>query len=337
MESLTETGITLWDGRKIPRLGLGGWPIAGPFYAGDVQLGYARIDDRDAVALVRRAADAGIAFFDTAAVYGAGHSETLFGEALGNRSDVVVATKFGPVFDEVSKQVTGEDLGPGAAARHVEQSLRRLKRERIDLYQLHVNSAPVEVAAAVFDELDELIKQGKIGAYGWSTDFPARADAVAHRPGFVAVQHAMNLFFDAPSMMKTIDRHGLISINRSPLAMGALGGEIGRTTELPADDIRRNNFPWMEYFREGRVAPEMSRRLDRIRDLLTVGGRTVAQGALGWLWAKSPRTLPIPGMRSITHLESAIGAIRHGPLPAAIMAEIEHAIDRPPEGDPRER
>lgn len=331
------TTITLWDGRTIPRIGFGGWPIAGPFYDGDLQLGYARIDDEEAIALVRRAADSGIAFFDTAAVYGAGHSERLIGKALGNRQDVVVATKFGPVFDEQTKQVTGLDLGPAGIAQQVENSLRRLGRERIDLYQLHVNSAQIDVALGVFDTLDGLVAAGKIGAYGWSTDFPSRIDAVAQRRNFVAAQHAMNLFFDAPSMTASVDRHGLVSICRSPLAMGVLGGEIGRTAELPADDIRRNNFSWMEYYSDGKVVQSIADKLDRIRGLLTVGGRTVAQGALGWLWAKSPRTLPIPGMRSARHLDNAIEGLRLGPLPDDVMAEIEAAIQREPEGEPRER
>jgi aryl-alcohol dehydrogenase-like predicted oxidoreductase len=139
---MTDAKLTLWDGREIPRLGMGGWPIAGPFYAGELQLGYASIEARHAVNLLRRAADAGIRFFDTAAVYGAGASESLFGEAFGNRHDVVVATKFGPLFDEATKQVTGQDLTPDFPRRDVERSLKRLRRERIDLYQLHVNSAP---------------------------------------------------------------------------------------------------------------------------------------------------------------------------------------------------
>src|SRR5262245_20533907 len=90
--SKADATIKLWDGREIPRLGMGGWPIAGPFYAGELQLGYAAIDSHDAIALLRHAADAGIRFFDTAAVYGAGASETMFGEAFGNRPDVVIAT-----------------------------------------------------------------------------------------------------------------------------------------------------------------------------------------------------------------------------------------------------
>jgi aryl-alcohol dehydrogenase-like predicted oxidoreductase len=316
---------------------MGGWPIAGPFFAGEVQLGYAAIDDRDAVALLRRAADGGIRFFDTAAVYGAGHSETLFGEAFGNRDDVVIATKFGPVFDEATKQVTGQDLTPDHPRLAVEASLRRLRRERIDLYQLHVNSAPPEAAAAIFDTLDGLVRAGKIGAYGWSTDFPASVEAVAPRQNFAAVQHTMNVFFDAPTMLATVERMGLISIDRMPLAMGVLGGEMGAGFAPPEDDIRRNSFDWMEYFRDGRVVPAFAARLEAVRELLQSGGRSVAQGALGWLWAKSKTTLPIPGFRSPRHADDTIGALARGPLPQAVMDEIEAVIAREPEGPPRER
>ena len=329
--------MTLWDGREIPRLGVGGWPIAGPFFAGDLPLGYGAVEDRDAVNLLRRAADGGVRFFDTAAVYGAGHSETLFGEAFGNRDDVVIATKFGPVFDVETKQVTGQDLSPDHPRHAVEASLKRLRRERIDLYQLHLNSAPPAAAAAIFDALDGLVRDGKIGAYGWSTDFPASVEAVAPRPGFVAVQHTMNLFFDAPTMLATVERLGLISIDRMPLAMGVLGGELGAAYTPPADDVRRNSFDWMDYFRDGRIVPAFAQRLAAVRELLETGGRSPAQGALGWLWAKSKATLPIPGFRTLRHADDTIGALAHGPLPQAVMDEIEALIEREPEGPPRER
>ncbi len=329
--------MRLWDGREIPRLGMGGWPIAGPFFAGDLQLGYAAIDDRDAVALLRRAADGGIRLFDTAAVYGAGHSERLFGEAFGNRDDVVIATKFGPVFDEATKQVTAQDLTPDHPRIAVEASLRRLRRERIDLYQLHVNSAPPDAAAAIFDTLDDLVRAGKIGAYGWSTDFPGSVEAVAPRPHFVAVQHTMNVFFDAPTMLATVERLGLISIDRMPLAMGVLGGEMDARFASPTGDIRRNSFDWMDYFKDGRVVPAFVARLEAVRELLESGGQSAAQGALGWLWAKSPATLPIPGFRSARHADDTIGALAHGPLPQGVMAAIEALIAREPEGPPRER
>jgi aryl-alcohol dehydrogenase-like predicted oxidoreductase len=333
---MTKPTVTLWDGREIPRLGMGGWPIAGPFYAGDVQLGYAPIEPQSAVRLLRRAADAGIRFFDTAAVYGAGASEALFGEAFGNRTDIVIATKFGPTFDETTRQVTGSDLSPDFPRRDIERSLRRLRRDHIDLYQLHVNSAPVADAARIFDTLDTLVGDGRIGAYGWSTDFPSNIESLGRRPGFVAVQHCMNVFFDAPTMLSVVEQAGLLSINRSPLAMGVLGGEL-HASSLPADDIRRNDFEWMDYFRQGQVVPEIARQLDAVRELLRTGGRTLAQGAIGWLWAKSRSSLPIPGFRSLRHADETIAALDFGPLPAPVMDELEEVIQRPPEGAFRER
>jgi aryl-alcohol dehydrogenase-like predicted oxidoreductase len=335
---VTGTTLKLWDGREIPRLGMGGWPIAGPFYAGDLQLGYgAPIEDRDAVALLRATADAGVKFFDTAAVYGAGHSEELFGEAFGNRDDIVIATKFGPTFDERTRQATGQDLSPDFPRTDIEASLRRLRRERIDLYQLHVNSAPIPEALAIFDTLDALVAEGKIGAYGWSTDFPANVEAAGGRPSFVAVQHALNVFFAASALMPVIERHGLISINRSPLAMGVLGGGLGPSAELPEGDVRRNNFEWLDYFKDGKVVPSYLDQLGAVRELLQTGGRSLAQGALGWLWTRYPRTLPIPGFRTRAHAEDCIGALGFGPLPQATFDEIERLISRPPEGPARER
>jgi aryl-alcohol dehydrogenase-like predicted oxidoreductase len=85
------------------------------------------------------------------------------------------------------------------------------------------------------------------------------------------------------------------------------------------------------------VAPGFTERLAAIRDLLTSGGRTLSQGALAWIWARSPLTLPIPGFRSVAQVEENCGALAKGPLPADVMAEIERVIAREPEGEPRER
>ncbi|MGK9232893.1 aldo/keto reductase [Inquilinus limosus] len=337
---LPATLIRLWDGREVPRLGLGCWAIGGPFFAGDTPLGYGTVDDAESIAAIRCAVDLGIRFFDTADVYGAGHSEEVLGRALEGRDDVVIATKLGNRFDPATKQLTGS-IAEGDLRREarsaVEASLRRLRRDRIDLLQLHLNNLPIDRAGEVFDVLDDLRAAGTIGAYGWSTDFPERAAAYARRSGFAAVQHGMNLFFDAPTMLGVIEAHGLISINRSPLAMGLLTGKFAAGQALPADDVRSNTFAWMDYFKDGRVAPGFADRLARIRHLLTADGRTLAQGALAWLWAKSPRTLPIPGFRSVAQVRENAGALEKGPLPAEAMTEIERLIDRPPEGAARER
>lgn len=334
------TQICLWDGREVPRLGLGCWAIGGPFFAGDTPLGYGKVDDAESIAAIHCAVDLGIRFFDTADVYGAGHSEEVLGQALDGRDEVVIATKLGNRFDPATKQYTGsiegEDLRREVRSA-VDASRRRLRRDRLDLVQLHLNTMAVDRAGEVFDALDELRAAGTIGAYGWSTDYPERAAAHAGRDGFVAVQHGMNLFFDAPTLSGVAERHGLISINRSPLAMGLLTGKFAAGQALPAGDVRSNTLGWMDYFKDGRVVPDFADRLERIRHLLTADGRTPAQGALAWLWARSPRTLPIPGFRSVAQVRENVGALEKGPLPDESMAEIERLIDRPPEGPARER
>ncbi len=333
--------IRLFDGRSIRRLGMGCWAIGGHWTGGGLARGYGHTDDAESITAIRHALSLGVRFFDTADVYGAGHSEELLGEVVGERDDVVIATKIGNNFDPEAREATGAlQPGPsliGDVRRAIEASRRRLRRDRIDLIQLHLNSFPVGSAQVVFDILEELRMEGKIGAYGWSTDFPDRVEAFASRPHFVSVQHTMNVFFDAPTMMSVAGRYDLISINRMPLAMGLLTGKYRAARPLPKGDVRHNSFTWMDYFKDGSVAPEFEWRVGAVRELLTIGGRTMAQGALAWLWSKSNRTLPIPGFKSAAQVEENVGALEKGPLPANVMAEIENVIERAPEGEFRER
>ncbi|MBO6675645.1 MAG: aldo/keto reductase [Rhizobiales bacterium] len=316
---------------------MGCWAIGGPFYAGDDPLGYANADDAQSLAAIEASYETGIRLFDTADVYGAGHSERLLGRALKGRDEVLISTKFGLGFDEVSKQVTGERADTAYVRQALDASRKRLDRDVLDIVFLHLNSLPPHQAAPLFDALETARSDGVINAYGWSTDFPASAEAMADRERFVAVQHAMNVFFDAPSMMAVVDQHSLLSFNRSPLAMGLLTGKFVAGQAMASDDIRQNSFEWMDYFKDGRVAPEFIAMLDTVRELLTVGGRSLAQGALGWLLAKSPNTVPIPGARTAEQATHNAQALALGPLPGPVMDEIEQVLTRPPEGPPRER
>jgi len=317
------TSITLWNGTTIPRLGMGCWAIGGPFYAGDVPLGWGEVDDNESIAAVHRALDLGMQFFDTASNYGAGHSEEVLGKALEGHKDVVIATKFGFATDVATKQATGAFADEAFIRASVETSLKRLKRERIDLLQFHLNDFDPQQSNPVFDVLERLRAEGKIDAFGWSTDFPDRADRQAGRDGFVAVQHNMNVLSPAAELLGVIEKHGLISINRGPLAMGLLSGKFDANKKIGEKDVRGAALDWMVYFKDGRVAPEFARRLDAVKDLLRTDGRTPSQGALGWLWAKSARTLPIPGFRTVAQVEENAGALAKGPLPKAVADEID--------------
>jgi aryl-alcohol dehydrogenase-like predicted oxidoreductase len=139
----------------------------------------------------------------------------------------------------------------------------------------------------------------------------------------------MNVLEDAPEIVRLCEQHNLASINRGPLAMGLLSGKYTASTQLGVDDVRGTRAPeWMQYFHDGRPAPEWMKKLDAVREILTSGGRTLPQGALGWLWARSPQTLPIPGFRLVRQVEENCAALGFGALSAAQMQEIAKILGR---------
>ncbi|MFC4016224.1 aldo/keto reductase [Nonomuraea purpurea] len=310
-------------------IGFGAWAIGGPFTKAGKPAGWGEVDDEVSVAAVHRALDLGITFFDTADVYGTGHSEQVLRRALaGRRDEVVIATKFGNVFDTQTRTLTGTDISSDHIRRACRASLERLGTDHIDLYQLHIGDAPLERVDDLIATLEELVDGGLIRAYGWSTDDPERVAAFAKGPHCAAVQHEFNVLRDAPSMLTVCDIHDLASVNRGPLAMGLLSGKYGKDSQLPMNDVRGDSPAWMTYFRDGRPAPEFLAKLDAVRDILTSGGRTLAQGALGWLLARSERTVPIPGIRTVGQAEENGGALQHGPLNAEQLAQIDELLTR---------
>jgi aryl-alcohol dehydrogenase-like predicted oxidoreductase len=281
------------SGIEVSEVGFGCWAIGGPFMAGGMPDGWGESDDSESAAAISRALELGITFFDTADVYGAGHSEQVLGRALaGHRDEVVIATKFGYTFDPERRAITGEDASSTYIRQACRASLRRLGTDRIDLYQLHPGQLPLARAQEVAGTLEELVADGLIRTYGWSTDDPQRAKSFAGGH-CVAVQHELNVLTDDAGMLAVCGTFGLSSINRSPLAMGLLTGKYSAATQLPADDVRAAQ-PWVSYFTDGRPAPQWLARLDAIRDVLTSDGRTLAQGALCWLLARSPLTRSSP-------------------------------------------
>lgn len=324
-------------GEDIAPLGMGCWPIGGPFFRGAQPLGYANSEDGESVRTLHAALDHGVRLFDTAAVYGAGHAERLMGEALKDRPEAIIISKIGIAFDEDTKQLAGDDLDPVNVLPAIERCLRRLQRDRIDMMLLHQNALPLEQAAPIFEAMEAARQSGLIRSYGWSTDFPDSAKAMAGKEGFVAVEHAMNLFFDAPRMQGVVAQTGLIALLRSPLAMGILSGKYDATTVMDPSDIRSTNEPARDYYEDGRVQASFLDPLNAVRELLQTDGRSVAQGALCWLMAKSPQNVPLPGARTVQQMVDNAEAVAFGPLPAPVMAEIEGLMTRDPEGPPRPR
>lgn len=315
------------SGIQVSAMGLGTWAIGGPFWHGDQPLGWGKVDDEESIRAIRRALELGVNFFDTADVYGAGHSERILGEALeGSRDEVVIATKFGNVFDENTRQILGVNVSPEYIRKACEASLRRLKTDYIDLYQLHIWSLPEKEAAQVREVLEELRENDYIKAYGWSTDVPECASFFAEKPGCTAVQHELNVLVDAKDMLELCERFDLASINRTPLAMGLLTGKFTQESRLPSDDVRGKEPEWMKYFKNGKPNPEWLKKLELVREILTSDGRTLAQGALAWIWARSERTIPIPGFKTVKQVEENIEAMDFGPLRKDQMRQIDEIL-----------
>lgn len=320
--------IKLWNGSEIPPLGMGTWTIGGQFWAGKQPLGWGEVDDRESIAAIRKAVDLGIRYFDTADVYGCGHAEEVLARALGgSQEDILISTKFGNMFDPRSRQMTGSGTSQNYIRSAIEASLRRLRRDRLDLVFFHLNEHPVDQAESVFDTLSKLRGEGKVSAFGWSTDFAESAEAFAGLDGFVSVQHNMNLFRPAEEVVRLINRSDLISVARQPLAMGLLGGRFSSAKpDFSKSDIRASGPDWQSYFVDGAANPDMLQQIGDIRDLLTSGGRSLAQGALAWIWATSPRTIPIPGFRTVNQVVDNAGALSKGALPAETIQEIERLV-----------
>jgi len=308
----------------VSAMGLGCWAIGGLWYWLDGPGGWGDIDDEESIRAIHCALDHGINFFDTAANYGTGHSEQVLARALaGKRDQAVIATKFGFVVDEASKRVT---LRTDDHLLHVraecEDSLRRLNTNVIDLYQLHVWDYPLEKVPAMVDLLESLVSEGKIRYYGWSTDSVEGARLFAEGKHCVAIQHDLNVILDAPEMLALCEELNLASINRSALARGALSGKYTKDTIFPQNDVRTDSWSHDHFF-----APTLN-QLDSIRDILTSNGRTLVQGALAWIWARSEKTIPIPGFKTVAQVEENARAMELGPLTAEQMQEIDVILGR---------
>ncbi|MER7051485.1 MULTISPECIES: aldo/keto reductase [unclassified Streptomyces] len=319
------------SGIEVSALGFGCWAIGGEWQDTDGHpLGWGRVDDEESVRAIRRALDLGVTFFDTADVYGTGHSERLLGRALGRRrDDVVVATKWGLVFDPDTRTLTGVDDSPAYARKALTASLERLGTDHVDLYQLHLGDVDPQRAAELRDVCEEFVREGLVRAYAWSTDDPERAAVFAAGEHCAAMQHRANVLQDAPEMIALCEASGLASVNRSPLAMGLLSGGHAGSRALESGDIRSRPPAWLPGFRDGAGAdPRWVARVEALRDVLTADGRTPAQGALAWLWARSPRTVPIPGFRSVAQAEENAGALAKGPLSGEQMAAVDRALGR---------
>jgi aryl-alcohol dehydrogenase-like predicted oxidoreductase len=160
-----------------------------------------------------------------------------------------------------------------------------------------------------------------------STDDPALAEPFVAGAHCTAMQIELNVLDDNPAMLELCELADLGVLCRSPLAMGLLGGRYSATRPVSgADDVRTHQPEWMRWFVKGTPSPDYLAALDSVRGELTVDGRSLVQGALGWIWARSERAIPIPGFRNAGQVDDLMGAVAAGPLPTASFGRIEAAL-----------
>ena len=316
---------------------MGCWAIGGPWTFKGGAAGWGQIDYGESIRAIHLAMDMGVNLFDTAANYGCGHSERVLGKAInGRRDQVVIATKFGYSVGESAKEVQpyDDDEESGDIASRLradcEASLVRLKTDHIDIYQLHVWGYDIAKSRQVRNALEALVSEGKIRAYGWSTGRVGAVRDFAEGPNCTAVQQQLNMFQGNQDLLNLCQELNLASLNRGPLGMGILTGKFTPDSTFNDDDVRSRASELFPGLSGECVNPEWLEKLEALREILTSSGRTLAQGALAWIWAARPMNVPIPGFKTAKQVKQNAGATRFVPLSETQMEEINTLLERKP-------
>ncbi|MEU6696796.1 aldo/keto reductase [Pseudonocardia sp. NPDC046786] len=281
--------------------------------------GYGAGDDTESIATIHRALELGVTLLDTANVYGGGANEELVGRAIaGRRDEVVLATKFGIVRDAAGNQAAQGD--PVYVHRCIDESLRRLGVDHVDLYYQHRIDPDVPVEDTV-GALVELIEAGKIRHYGLSecsADTVRRAHAV-HPPAAVQSEWSLWTRGIEDTVAPACAELGVGVVPFSPLGRGFLTGVITSPGQLGEGDMRRG----MPRFSDENLAANLA-IVDALRAVAERRGATAGQLALAWVQARGEHVVPIPGTKRRRYLEENVAATELE-LTADELAEIERA------------
>lgn len=304
------------EGPEITVIGFGSWAMGGEG-KGSAN-GWGPQDDQDSIDSVHAALEHGVNWYDTAPAYGFGHAEEILGKALGSRrKEVIVATKFGLVWDDQWRITNNSSYD--SIMRECDASLRRLGTDYIDLYQQHwpdMIGTPVEESMRA---VDDLIKAGKVRYAGVSNfDIPLleRAESVRHVD---SLQPQYNLFHRAPEaeLLPYCREHGIGVVAYSPLASGLLGGNYTPDKTFPSTDWRSHSPDFT-----GEGLRHNIGRVNRLKAIAERENRTVAQLAVAWVIANPAVTSSIVGIRRPSHLLGILPAA-DWTLDAATIAEID--------------
>ena len=317
-----DTSIVGRTGRKVSVVGQGCWQFGGDW--GDVS-------DEAAMQVLHTAADSGVTFFDTADVYGDGHSEELVGRFLRERADssIMVATKMGRRADpHEPNEFTAENFRAWN-----DRSRRLLGVDTLDLVQLHCPPAPVYHSDAVFDVLDEMVAEGRMKAYGVSVETVEEAMTALRRPHLASIQIILNIFRRKPleQVLPAAKSLGVGVIARVPLASGLLSGKFSEDTTFAATDHRTFNRHG-EAFDQGETFSGVpyADGIAAAREVaaLCPEGVTPAQFALRWVIDQDGVNVVIPGASSPEQATANAVAGSMTPLTSEQLAAVEDIYDR---------
>jgi len=277
----------------VSEIGFGAWAISGR--------GYGPTDDKESIRALHRVLDLGVNFIDTADIYGDGHSEELIGRVLKERGDkeTIIATKFG--WDFYRDGGIKSNLKKNYISFALENSLRRLGRDCIDIYQIH-NSKPADIERdSVYETLDELKEQGKVRFYGVSAFYNEDGISAIRTGKPDTIQVIYNILEQEAEerLFPLALKNNIGIIAREPLAGGLLTGKYNENSKFPKTDHRHG---WNEKFLE-----DGARKVGKLK-FLKKEGQTLIQAALRFSLSHKAVSVVIPGAKTVKQVEENISA-----------------------------
>jgi|GEM_PF-139901 len=280
---------------KASRIGFGCWAIGGTDWG--------PVDDDESVEAIRKALDCGVNFFDTADVYGNGHSEEVLGRALGSeRKKVIVATKVGGVRKKGSPP--RHDTSRTHILEAIDASLRRLKTDYVDLYQIHVPDPSTPVSETM-SALKELKNQGKIRHIGLSNmkaedieEYMKHGPVTTLQPGYSMIERQPE-----KGLFQFCKENNIGVLAYSPLGRGLLTGKYTRKSTFPPDDVRAIDTAF-----QGKIFEINLKCVERLRKPAADSGRTLAQLAVAWVFSHPEVSVALVGAKTASQAKENAAA-----------------------------
>jgi aryl-alcohol dehydrogenase-like predicted oxidoreductase len=308
-------------GMNVSEISFGAWAIGSS---------WGKVEDKDSLAALHKAADWGVNFFDTADVYGMGRSEKLIARLLKERKETIyVATKAGRKLDpHVAEKYTPQNI-----RRFVDDSLKNLELQTLDLLQLHCPPTAVYYTPELFYALDEMVKSGKLRNYGVSVEKVEEALKAIEYPGVKTVQIIFNMFRQRPAELffreARAKRIGILA--RVPLASGLLTGKMTRSSRFGRDDHRNYNRKGQAFDRgETFSGVDYEKGLKAVEELkrLLPSGFSMPQFALRWILMHDAVSCAIPGAKRPEQVAENCAASDLPRLSGKIMRQVQEIYDK---------